>query len=235
MPTPTTTREFLDAAARGDESAVVAWLREGGDVNAAGGEGWTALHYAASRGHVRVLERLADHHDVDLNAATMSGSSALGMALARQSNTMIRLLLLRGASRVCPKPPASAQLEDAVSAAWSQPDVHRMLLPQWSVCWSPALHTKFPPDQREKCRLVVFANTLALRRPASQSLWKLSPSLALALLRGVEDLSAREDAGDADVRADVQRLLPSSSRTHRWVYLPQPLVHRILEFAMFLW
>lgn len=72
--TTMTTREFLDAAAHGDEHAVAAWLREGGDVNAAGGEGWTALHYAASRGHVHVLERLADQPDIDLNAVTMYAS-----------------------------------------------------------------------------------------------------------------------------------------------------------------
>lgn len=66
-------RAFLDAAARGDVDAVDAWLASDpcGDVNVVRGEGWAALHYAASRGHVRVAQRLVMQPGVDLNATTV--------------------------------------------------------------------------------------------------------------------------------------------------------------------
>ena len=38
-----------DAAMRGDAEAIVALLRQGADVNAAQGDGMTAMHWAAER------------------------------------------------------------------------------------------------------------------------------------------------------------------------------------------
>lgn len=150
-----------------------------------------------------------------------------------------------------------------MSAAWSSADVHRMLSPQWSVCWRPALHAKFPADQREKGRLVVFANTLALRRVASPTWqlvsswflplsWRLEPTVlsagrALVRRMGVVEalvllaqnalawLGSTRDPSARDAGSEGKRLLPLARPTYRWIYLPQPLVHRILEFAMFLW
>ena len=47
-----------DAAMRGDTEAVRSLLREGTDVNAAQGDGMTALHWAAERGDVELTEML---------------------------------------------------------------------------------------------------------------------------------------------------------------------------------
>ena len=48
-----------DAAQRGDVDAVRALLREGADVNAAQGDGMTALHWAAHSGDVELAAVLA--------------------------------------------------------------------------------------------------------------------------------------------------------------------------------
>lgn len=170
---------------------------------------------------------------------------------------------------MCVLETAEVQLADALSAPWLWVDVKRMLSPQWSVCWSPALHTKFPADQREKCRLVVFANTLALRRsvlPRWTSSWtsdsvSLTVPKRLAILGaastfecgqavvevirllkwkvlvwlGIAETLTAGEAESGDALAGVKRSLSLSPPSSHWVYLPPPLVHRILEFAMFLW
>jgi ankyrin repeat protein len=60
-------RAFLSI---GDVTTVDAYIRAGGDVNAVLGEGWTALHSAASHGQVRVLERLINDASCDLNTVS---------------------------------------------------------------------------------------------------------------------------------------------------------------------
>src|SRR6056297_3800731 len=47
-----------DAAMRGDSESVVTLLRRGADVNAAQGDGMTALHWAAERDDVSLAEVL---------------------------------------------------------------------------------------------------------------------------------------------------------------------------------
>ena len=47
----------LDAAKRGDIESLKAELRAGGDVNAAQGDGFTALHWAAKLGEPRASPR----------------------------------------------------------------------------------------------------------------------------------------------------------------------------------
>lgn len=153
---------------------------------------------------------------------------------------------------------------EALASSWMWADVKRMLRPQWSVRWSPALHARFPADQREKCRLVVFANTLALQRPraprqlptrrlhTSQSQKNQSLNLSVFLGGLVWDLLnafgiTERSFGDGDDKHEtllVQvdggdgRLQPATAANTsqlQWLYLPQPIVHHILEFAMYLW
>lgn len=47
-----------DAAQRGDVEAVRTLLRRGADVNAAQGDGMTALHWAAEQGNTELVETL---------------------------------------------------------------------------------------------------------------------------------------------------------------------------------
>ena len=49
---------LIDAVRRGDAAAVLLLIEQGADVNAAEGDGMTALHWAAERGHERVVEVL---------------------------------------------------------------------------------------------------------------------------------------------------------------------------------
>ena len=63
----------LEAARRGDVAALRTELRSGGDVNAAGGDGFTALHWAAKTGNREVAEVLLAA-GADMRATTRLGS-----------------------------------------------------------------------------------------------------------------------------------------------------------------
>ncbi len=64
---------LIDAARVGDAAAVRSLLDRGADVNAAQGDGMTALHWAADRGHTEVAELLISV-SADLEATTRIGS-----------------------------------------------------------------------------------------------------------------------------------------------------------------
>ncbi len=64
---------LIDAARVGDAAAVRSLLDRGADVNAAQGDGMTALHWAADRGHTEVAELLI-WASADLEATTRIGS-----------------------------------------------------------------------------------------------------------------------------------------------------------------
>ena len=82
-----------DAAQRGDVAAVRSLLRQGADVNAAQGDGMTALHWAARRGDVELAEALI-YAGGDVHAGTRVGRySPLHMA-ARSAHSGIVTLLL---------------------------------------------------------------------------------------------------------------------------------------------
>ena len=63
----------LDAAKRGDVESLKAQLRSGADVNAAQGDGFTALHWAAKLGNREVAEILISA-GADIEATTRLGS-----------------------------------------------------------------------------------------------------------------------------------------------------------------
>ncbi len=100
-----------DAAMRGDAAEVRALVRAGADVNAAQGDGMTALHWAAERGHGEVAEvvlaaganpealtRLGDY--TPLHIAARNGSADVARALLRAgADPEARTSTERGASR----------------------------------------------------------------------------------------------------------------------------------------
>lgn len=96
-------------------------------------------------------------------------------------------------------------------------NVSHMLSPDWSVVWSPAMHSRFPSDEREKCRLVILANYLARRQLQAPAALVVDVSLS-APIRLIATLFSGRQA------ARVQ-----------WTCLPPPLVLHIIEFAAFLW
>ena len=65
----------------------------GADVNK---PGWTALHYAATNGHLTTMELLLDEHAY-IDAASPNGTTPLMMAAHYGTSSAVRLLLAAGA------------------------------------------------------------------------------------------------------------------------------------------
>ncbi len=87
----------LDAAKRGDVETLKVELRSGADVNAAQGDGFTALHWAAKTGNREVAEVLIAA-GADLEATTRLGSHMpLHVAAAAGKAGVAEALLLAGA------------------------------------------------------------------------------------------------------------------------------------------
>ena len=85
-----------DAAMRGDLAAVRALLRDGADVNAAHGDGMTALHWAAERGEPQIAEVLL-YAGANIGAVTRIGHyTPLHLAGKAGSALVIEMLLAAG-------------------------------------------------------------------------------------------------------------------------------------------
>jgi uncharacterized protein len=85
-----------DAAMAGDRDVVRSLLRQGGDVNAAQGDGTTALHWAARRGDVELAEMLI-YAGANVKATTRLGAwTALLMAAQMGHARMLEILLNAG-------------------------------------------------------------------------------------------------------------------------------------------
>jgi ankyrin repeat protein len=85
-----------DAAARGDRAAVRALIAKKADVNAAQGDGATALHWAAFKGD-QELAQLLIGAGAKAAVANRNGSSPLWLACINGDAPMIALLLRAGA------------------------------------------------------------------------------------------------------------------------------------------
>jgi uncharacterized protein len=86
-----------DAAMQGDRESVRSLLKQGGDVNAAQGDGMTALHWAASANDVELAAMLI-HAGANLRATTrINGYTPLMMAAKAGHAAAVRTLLERGA------------------------------------------------------------------------------------------------------------------------------------------
>ena len=87
----------LDAAQAGDGATLVTLLASGADVNAAAGDGMTALHLAAEHGHSEVVGTLLDG-GADVSAVTRIGSyTPLHLAGRRGDGAAVEALLRAGA------------------------------------------------------------------------------------------------------------------------------------------
>ena len=95
--TPRADVPIVEAARRGDVAAVRVLLEGGADVNAAQGDGMTALHIAAETGNLEVAELLIEA-GADVEAQTrIGGYTPLHVAAAAANTGFVRALLDAGA------------------------------------------------------------------------------------------------------------------------------------------
>src|SRR5438105_11226658 len=87
---------LIDAAKNVDHDAVRALLKQGVDVNAAEGDGTTALHWASYRDDLETVDLLI-RAGARVNAATDLGVTPLWNASVNASEPMVRRLLQAGA------------------------------------------------------------------------------------------------------------------------------------------
>ena len=115
------------AAMRGDEDAVRALLMEGADVNAAQGDGMTALHWAAQRGDNGIAGMLV-YAGANLEATTRIGAyTPLHVASKAGSAEVVQLLLTYGSNPdITTVTTGSSSLHLAATAG--NPDVVKLLL-----------------------------------------------------------------------------------------------------------
>ena len=88
---------LVQAARNQDQAAVRSLLREGVDVNAAQGDGATALAWAAHRDDLETADLLLGAH-ADVNAANEYGATPLSLACANGNAAMVEKLLNAGAN-----------------------------------------------------------------------------------------------------------------------------------------
>jgi hypothetical protein len=87
-----------EAASRGDMRALDAAVLRGELATDAGSSGWSAMHWAAERGHAAVLEHLIGVHSASPGAKTAcSGDTPLHLAAMNGHTEAVRTLLVRGA------------------------------------------------------------------------------------------------------------------------------------------
>lgn len=88
---------LLLAATRGDLDLVKALVTRGYPPSHADGSGYTALHYAAARGHADVVRYLLSRPGVGLDAQSTKGETPLALAAKNSHEGVVRLLLRQGA------------------------------------------------------------------------------------------------------------------------------------------
>lgn len=81
------------ASLKGLLGVVVKLIERGADVNK---PGWAPLHYAATKGHLEVMNVLLEHHAY-IDAASPNGSTPLMMAAMYGTPSAVKLLLEAGA------------------------------------------------------------------------------------------------------------------------------------------
>ncbi|HET9705165.1 MAG TPA: ankyrin repeat domain-containing protein [Vicinamibacterales bacterium] len=117
---------IADAAARGDREAVKTLLKKAADVNAAQGDGMTALHWAAMNGDVELTEMLV-YAGANVRATTRLGTyTPLYLASQQGHAKVIQALVKAGADLKAGTPNGTTPL--MVAAASGDVDSVRTLL-----------------------------------------------------------------------------------------------------------
>lgn len=116
---------LIDAAKRGDLTAVEALLKQGIDVNARQGDGATALHWAAHQDDRETVERLV-RAGANVQAVNDLGVTPLLLACTNGSTAIVEALLAAGAN---PNATAEGRETPLMIASWTgNADVVRRLI-----------------------------------------------------------------------------------------------------------
>src|SRR4029079_18590478 len=105
-----------EAAMNGDKDAVRTLLKQGNDVNAAQGDGMTALHWAARQGDAELAQMLL-YAGANVKASTrIGGYTRIALAAQNGSAPVVDLLLKAGADAKAPTSNGTTPLMLAASA-----------------------------------------------------------------------------------------------------------------------
>jgi uncharacterized protein len=120
--------ELVESARRGDAAAVRSLLDAGEDVDAAEGDGMTALHWAAERGHAEVAQLLLGA-SANVGARTrIGGYTPLHLASRGGHVSIIRMLLEAGADpRAATTTSGATPLHLAAASVGGAPAVEALL------------------------------------------------------------------------------------------------------------
>ena len=122
-----TASPVADAAMRGDVTAIRALLKEGADVNAARGDGMSALHWAAERGNAELADMLV-HAGANVAAVTRIGQyTPLHVAARAGSDAVAGVLLKAGAAVDAKAVPSGATPLHLAASAGSAAIVTRLI------------------------------------------------------------------------------------------------------------
>ena len=216
---------LVGAVRRGDAAAVRSLLDQGVDVNAAQGDGMTALHWAADRGHAEVVELLLAA-SADLEATTRVGSyTPLHLASRGGHGRVVHRLLAAGGdpgavttnSGVAPLHLAAAAIggADAVAAlleAGADANARESSAGQTPLMFASGANRdeavnellKGGADPRISTKVVDVLSSLALNREANRRFREMMPELEAAI-RAAEAV----DDDDADGSDGHPTLSPS--------------------------
>jgi uncharacterized protein len=116
-----------DAAMRGDREAVRALLKQGADVNAAQGDGMTALHHAAERGDAEMSETLV-YAGANVAATTRIGQYTPLHIAGRSGRVQVVEILLKAGADVAARTATTGVAPLHLAAASGAADAVRLLL-----------------------------------------------------------------------------------------------------------
>jgi ankyrin repeat protein len=115
-----------DAAQRGDVEQLRTLLRQGADVNAAQGDGMTALHWAAQSGNAAMAELLIRAGAIVSSTTRLGGYTPLHLAASNGRAEVAKALLVAGGSAGATTSTGTTPLHLAADAG--HPEVVRALL-----------------------------------------------------------------------------------------------------------
>jgi uncharacterized protein len=121
------TSPVADAAMRGDRDAVRTLLRQGADVNAAQGDGMTALHHAAGRGDADMAAMLV-YAGANVSSTTRIGQYTPLHVAGQGGHLQVARVLLNGGASVGARTTTSGVTPLHLAAASGAADLIKLLL-----------------------------------------------------------------------------------------------------------